>query len=248
MNKTLLAVDIGNTTITCGLFRGSRLLRRFAWPTRDVGRFSVPLAAFDDCIIASVVPAAGRTVANFFSRRFSLEPLIVGKGLRVPVINRYRTPGQVGPDRLINAYAAIKLYGAPAVVVDFGTAVTFDVVSRKKEYIGGMIFPGLRMSLDALHEKTALLPRVALHKPSMLIGRSTRDSIMAGLVYGYAALTDALVAVIKRKIGKGAFVIATGGNAGFLKTYCRVFDAVDVDLTLQGLRLTYEYYAQGKTP
>ena len=247
MTKTLLAVDIGNTAITCGLFKGQRLVRRFWRPSKDHARFTLRgllPAAPDDAIIAGVVPAAVRSVAEAIERKTRKRPLIVGSSLKVPVKNRYRIPVQVGTDRLVNAYAVIKLYGAPAVVVDYGTAVTFDMVSRKDEYLGGMIFPGLRMSLEALHEKTALLPKVALHRPSTFIGRSTSESITSGLVYGYAAMTKALTAMIRKNIGSKALVIATGGDARFLKSYCGIFDAVDPELTLKGLRLIYEYHAK----
>jgi type III pantothenate kinase len=249
--KTLLAIDIGNTTITCGLFRGSRLVRRCWSPSAGHARFTlraVRLPAPDDVIIAGVVPAAVRSVARAVTRQTRKRPLIVGSTLKVPVKNRYRIPAQVGQDRLVYAYAAVKLYGAPAVVVDYGTAVTFDMVSRKNEYLGGMIFPGLRMSLEALHEKTALLPKVSLHRPSTFIGRSPSESSTSGLVYGYAAMTRALASMIRENIGSKALVIATGGDARFLKRYCGIFDAVDPDLTLKGLRLIYEYHAARDLP
>jgi len=167
------------------------------------------------------------------------QPYIIGKGIKAPIKNLYRRPKQVGQDRLVNAYAGIKLYGAPLIAVDFGTAVTFDVVSGNKEYLGGMILPGLTISLDALNQRTALLPKIKLEEPKEFIGRDTKSSMLSGIVYGFAALTDDLVIRIKKKIGKDATVISTGGNIGLIGKYCRQIDKVDRDLTLKGLNLLY---------
>jgi type III pantothenate kinase len=244
MNSRIVAIDIGNTTITCGLFSARRLMRSFAHPTALCGRFPVPSLRSDDVIIASVVPQALDCLVKSFVRTTGRKPLVVGPDIVVPITNRYSRPRQVGADRLVNAYAAIRLYTAPAVIVDFGTAVTFDAVSSKKEYLGGMIFPGLQMSLDALHEKTALLPQTALRRPAMFIGRTTAESIASGITYGFAAMTEALVSRIKKSLGRRAPVIATGGNALFIAAYCGVFDAVEPHLTLKGLQLIHEHYAK----
>jgi type III pantothenate kinase len=157
----------------------------------------------------------------------------------VPIKNLYRKPYQVGQDRLVNAYAGLKLYGAPLIVVDFGTAVTFDVVSRNNEYLGGMILPGLGISLDVLADRAALLPNIKLDKPKEFIGRDTKNSMLSGIVYGFAALTDYLAARIKNKIGKNAKVIGTGGDIGLASKYCEGINKIDKDLIQKGLNLIY---------
>ena len=155
----------------------------------------------------------------------------------MPIRNLYRKPKQVGQDRLVNAYAASALYGAPLIVIDFGTAITFDIISKNKEYLGGMILPGLGISLEALHERTALLPKIKLSKPQEFIGRDTRNSMLSGIIYGFAALTDDLTNRIKKKIGKNVLVIGTGGNINLIGRYCRKIDRIDPDLTLKGIAL-----------
>jgi len=149
----------------------------------------------------------------------------------------YRRPAQVGQDRLVNAYAAFFSYGAPLIVIDFGTAVTFDVVSQKREYLGGMILPGLKISLDSLAQRTALLPSIRLTSPAEFIGRDTKNSMLSGIVYGFSSLVDELCRKIKKKLGSKARVVATGGDAGLIGRYCRVINKIDKDLTLKGLAL-----------
>lgn len=241
----LLAIDIGNTNISLGLFKDNRLLRRFTIPTGGKSYFAALKKIFlnnrvDEAIICSVVPQVTKVITKDLQRLLGKRPLIIGKDIFVPVKNLYRKPRQVGQDRLVNAYAGIRLYGAPLVAVDFGTAVTFDVVSRKNEYLGGMIIPGLKISLASLAEKTALLPKIKLERPKEFIGRDTRNSMLSGIFYGFSALTDDLAERIKLKIGKNAKVIATGGNIGLIGTYCKNIDYIDRDLTLKGLNLIYQ--------
>lgn len=240
---TLLAIDIGNTSITFGIFRGKRLAAQFRIPTtaytltalkKKLGK-TVP----DDIIISSVVPHVCELLEAHCLRFLKRKPYVLGKNLSVPIVNAYRKPRQVGQDRLVNAYAGVVLYGSPLIVIDFGTAVTFDCISRKKEYLGGMILPGLGISLEALYTRTALLPRVKLAPPREFIGRETKTSILSGIIYGLACLTDNLSGRIKAKIGRSAAVIGTGGNIGLLTRYCRGIDKIDPDLTLKGLYLIY---------
>ncbi|MFA5361881.1 MAG: type III pantothenate kinase [Candidatus Omnitrophota bacterium] len=235
----ILTVDIGNTNINFGLFRGKKLESRFIIPTHDYSRNKLKERAggkkIDNAVICSVVPKSTDAVAGDLKTLSGKQPYILGENLIVPIKNLYRTPKLVGQDRLANAYAGIRLYGTPLIVVDFGTAVTFDVVSKKGEYLGGMILPGLRISLDALARKTALLPDIQLGKPREFIGRDTKSSMLSGLVYGFAALTDDLVGRIKRDIGSGARVVGTGGDAAFLASYCDTNISLDKDLTLKGL-------------
>ena len=193
----------------------------------------------DNAIICSVVPKAMGVLNKDIKKLTNRNPYIIGKNISVPIKNLYRKPQQVGQDRLVNAYAGVMLYGAPLIVVDFGTAITFDVISRNKEYLGGMILPGLSISLDALSKETALLPKIKLAKPKQFIGRDTKNSMLSGIVYGFAALTDDLVKKIKDKIGNNALSVGTGGNIKLIGKYCRVIDKIDIDLTLKGLNLIY---------
>jgi len=239
----LLAVDIGNTNATFGVFKENGLLNKFDIATERLSRADLKVKLrgirFDDAIICSVVPFATGILKKAIERTLGKNPFITGKGFTVPVKNLYRKPKQVGQDRLVNAYTALHIYGPPAIVVDFGTAITFDALSKKKEYLGGMIIPGLKISLEALNMRTALLPAVKLDEPEGLIGRDTRNSMLSGMIYGFSSLTDALIARIKKTIGKNARVIATGGNAGLILKYCRAIDRIDPDLTLKGLNMLF---------
>ena len=241
----LLAVDIGNTNIALGIFKGKSLLKRYTLATKTKP-YTLALKGIicrnkiNNAIICSVVPKATAQIAKDITASLGKRPLIIGKDISVPVKNLYRKPKQVGQDRLVNAYAGIRLYKAPLVAVDFGTAITFDVVSKKGGYLGGMIIPGLGISLDALKRRTALLPAVKLKRPEEFIGKDTKNSMLSGIIYGFAALTDDLVMRIKNKIGRKAQIIGTGGNINLIKPYCRRIDKIDPDLTLKGLRLIYE--------
>ncbi len=239
----LLAIDIGNTNITFGLFHGRKLARRFDIPAKDYARSKLKgnLGKYniDDAIICSVVPRVTKILTKDLKACFRIGPHIIGKDVTVPIKNLYRKPGQVGQDRLVNAYAGTVFYGAPLIIVDFGTAITFDVVKRNKVYLGGMILPGLGISLEALSRKTALLPQIKLSAPKEFIGRDTKSSMLSGIVYGFAALVDDLAARIREKIGKKALVIGTGGNIGLMSEYCREIGRSDRDLTLKGLNAIY---------
>ena len=239
----LLAIDIGNTNISFGIFRGSKIIKQFFIATKTYNlstlKNKLPKIKFDDAIVCSVVPRVTRVIDKDLRRLLGKRPYIIGKDIIVPIKNLYRNPKQVGQDRLVNAYAGVSLYGAPLIMIDFGTAVTFDAVSKHKEYLGGMILPGLKISLDALAERTALLPKIKLDKPSDFIGRDTRNSMLGGIVYGFASLTDDLVKRIREKIGQHAKVIATGGNIQLIQQYCHNLHKIDRDLTLEGLNLIY---------
>jgi len=242
----LLAIDIGNTNISFGLFSGNKIMKRFSIATKDYNlqRIKSRLREIEinDIIICSVVPDVTRILKQDLKRLLGRRPYIIGREIKVPIKNLYRKPKQVGQDRLVNAYAGVMFYGAPLIAVDFGTAITFDVVSRNKEYLGGMILPGLGLSLDALNQRTALLPRTKLEEPKEFIGRDTRNSMLSGIVYGFAALTDGLVIRIKKKISKNAKAIGTGGNIDLMGKYCRQIDKIDKDLTLKGLKLIYRNF------
>jgi type III pantothenate kinase len=246
----LLAIDIGNTNISLGVFRGQRLLQRYRLPTQG-GSYAACLRRVIRCqnikaaAICSVAPQAAGRIAAALKQSGGVTAYYIGKQLKVPLKNRCRYPRKVGQDRLINAYAGVKLYGAPLLVVDFGTGVTFDAVSARGEYLGGAILPGLQLLLSALARGTALLPKIKLSAPGELIGRDTRAAMLSGAVYGFAALAEGLAEKMKKKIGSHSRVIATGGNAKLIAKYCRAFDKVDPDLTLKGISMLYAAQIQG---
>jgi len=241
----LLTIDIGNTNINLALFKNKQIKQRFIVPTKKINKYN-PLIAkifknkIDGCIICSVSPKHTGMLIKEIRKKLLKEVFVTGKNCFVPIKNLYQKPQEVGQDRLVNAYAAACLYGAPLIAVDFGTAVTFDVISRNREYLGGAIIPGLRISLETLAQNTALLPKTKLAEPKELIGRNTKNSILSGIVYGFAALTDDLASRIKEKVGKNAKVIGTGGNIKLISKYCRKINKVDSDLTLKGLNLIYK--------
>ncbi len=246
LKGTLIAVDIGNTNINFGIFIGRRIIRRFTIPmhrytTRRL-RYILNHFVIDDGIICSVVPRMGQRLRKDLRLFINNHLYYLGEEIRVPIKNLYRNPAQVGPDRLVNAFAGIEIYGAPLIVVDFGTAVTFDVISKEREYLGGLILPGLEISLNVLSDRTALLPRVKLQRPKELIGRDTEGSMLSGVIYGFAALTDELIGRLKRRIGRRAHIIGTGGNIHLIKDYCSQMDKIDKDLTIKGLNLIYYNY------
>ncbi|MCM8761534.1 MAG: type III pantothenate kinase [Candidatus Omnitrophica bacterium] len=171
------------------------------------------------------------------NRFFTPHVRIVGRDIRVPIRNCYKIKSEVGQDRLVNAYAAKRLYGVPAVIVDFGTAITFDIVSPRGDYLGGLILPGIEMSLSSLHRKTALLPRVELKAVSSVIGKDTVSSIRGGILFGFGAMCDGLISRYVKMFCKRPKVIATGGDASLISSYATTIQTVDEDLTLKGLYL-----------
>lgn len=246
--KALLAIDIGNTNITAGIFKDGRIAKKAKTPacvTCRYGRFfrsllrscGIGAADVDRVVVSSVVPLTlGRLIVELNRMDFP-RPLITGRDVMAPVRNMYRNKGEVGQDRLVNAAAAKALYGVPAVIVDFGTAITFDVVSARGEYLGGLILPGIEMSLASLYRKTALLPKVELKPAHSIIGRDTVSSMRGGILFGLGAMCDGLVAQYRTMLGKRLKVIATGGNAALIRKYAASIQIVDEDLTLKGLAL-----------
>jgi len=244
--KTILAVDIGNTAISLGLFRNGKQARGTALAT---GLSRVQLAAkirtllrkeeyrrTEEVILCSVVPAKTAVLKQIF--RGEKKPVFtVGRDIAVPLKNRYRHPRQVGQDRLVGAYAAVCLYGAPAVVIDLGTAITLDVVSSKRDYLGGMIIPGLKLSAEALNQKTALLPKVDIHKPEAMIGRDTQTSILSGIFYGYGTMIDGLIHLLKKQVRGNPAIVMTGGHCDLMKKFFRKKVKIEKDLVLKGLNL-----------
>lgn len=239
----LLTVDIGNTTIAFGVFQGRKLKSSWKIPTSSIfskGMALKPIKDIDGVIISSVVPKATPIIKKLVRNRFKIKPLILGKDIKAPIKNLYRNPKQVGQDRLVNAVAASELYGYPIIVVDFGTAITFDVISKRKEYLGGIIIPGIEISLEALSSKAALLPRIKLSLPKEFVGRDTVNSMKSGIFYGFGSLCDGLIKKLKTKYGK-QLVIATGGYSQLIAKFCNSIDKIKPDLTLHGLRIIYEW-------
>lgn len=240
----LLTVDIGNTGIKFAIFKEKSIIKRFDILTRyySLQKLRKHMEGYKivDAIICSVVPRTGKQIARELELLLQKKIYQVNKNIPIPLIkNKYRKRNQVGQDRLVNAYAAAILYRYPAIIVDFGTAVTFDIISKKAEYLGGMIIPGLRIAFESLSKNTALLPSVKADKPKEFIGRNTRNSILSGLIYGYSFLACGMIEEIKKRVGKKLKVIGTGGNIDLIVNYCKKFDTIDKDLTVKGLNLIY---------
>jgi len=242
-DKKILAIDIGNTNITVGLFDGQTLLKKSKISTGDISIYAKKFAVMlrrgaDEAVISSVAPLVlCRVVFELKKIMPGLKMIVLGRDRIVPIKNLYRKRGEVGQDRLVNAFGALSVYGAPAIIVDFGTAITFDVVSSKGCYLGGLILPGIAMGLKSLYEKTALLPKVELKRARSIIGKDTTNSMRAGILFGYGAMCDGLIAKYRKLLGSGLKVIATGGNATLIKSYARSIDIVDQDLTIRSLAL-----------
>ncbi len=249
----LLAIDVGNTNIVLGGYDGEQLVASWRVNTdasRMPDEYAVlfdgllryakrSLADVDAVVLASVVPALTTTFEEMTRQYCSCEPLVVGPGTRTGVKILYENPREVGADRIANAVAAFRRYGGPAIVIDFGTATTFDAISKQGEYLGGAIAPGLTISADALFQRAARLYRVELKRPKSAIGRNTGSSVQAGLIFGYVGLIEGLIARFQQEMGP-ARVIATGGLSGIIANETSAIEIIDPLLTLDGLRLIYE--------
>ena len=250
----LLAIDVGNSNNVIGLFSGEKLLTHWRIRTewnRTADEYWVLIKEFillnnvetetiDDIIIACVVPPLVPILQGMAKKYFLCEPLIVGPGVKTGISILYRNPSEVGADRIVNSVAAFEKYGGPLIIVDFGTATTFDVVSNKGEYLGGSIFPGVQISLEALFKNTAKLPRVDMTLPEKVIGKSTVESLRSGAVYGFSGMVEAIVRQIKDELDQNARVIATGGVLDWITNKTAVIDTLDPCLTLDGLRIIFE--------
>lgn len=250
----LLVIDVGNTNTSLGVFRGPDLVAHWRLTTarsRTVDEYGVhsrnlfELAGLDfktisAIAIASVVPPLNYTLKRMSEVYFHLTPLFVDHTTDTGLPILYEPPSDVGADRIVDAVAAIKKYGAPCIVVDFGTATTFNAVNEKGEYLGGAITPGIMISTDALFERAARLPRVDIKRPRTVIGSSTVAAMQSGLYYGYAGLVDGVLRQMLNELGGAARVVATGGLASLIATGSEFIELVDDTLTLEGLRLIYE--------
>lgn len=243
--KPLLAIDIGNTSVHMAIYRNG--WKPYLRIRTDAFKNSIPqsLAAKIkkhpqmDVVIGSVVPGVTQKLRAYFKKTVTGRVIVAGADAKVPIANRYKNPKQVGMDRLLNALAGYHLYKKALIIVDFGTAITFDVVSKKGEYLGGVIAPGIEISLEALFERTALLPKTKLKHPGTRIGRDTIESIRIGCSYGIGGLCERLIYEITQQLGRHPKVLATGGYATFMKRYCRGIQEIHPNLTMDGLRLTF---------
>lgn len=237
MSQRLL-IDVGNGRTKFGLASRDAILDRREHATRELSPDAVREVTrgweFESAVICSVVPKTVPAFREVFGEK--LIELRYGTPLGIGI--RYPKPDSIGPDRLANAVALAQMHGAPGIVIDFGTAVTFDILSADKFYIGGVIAPGLRLMTDYLHERTALLPRVDLHEPVSAIGQSTEQAILAGAAIGYRGMVKGILEALKKELGaKNAYVVATGGDAEWIISGMSERIVVDPDLTLHGLRL-----------
>ncbi|MBI4821138.1 MAG: type III pantothenate kinase [Deltaproteobacteria bacterium] len=250
----LLAFDVGNTNITIGLFEKERLagswrLETARTRTGDEYGLLVRLlleqsghhaASVDAVIGASVVPPLSPVIRQLAERVFGVRALMVEPGVRTGLPILYDPPKDVGADRIVNAVAAYARFESACIVVDFGTATTFDCITAKGEYAGGAIAPGIQIAMDALFSRTAKLPRVEVARPERAIGRNTNESIQSGTYFGYVAMVDGLVERLRVELGAPVRVMATGGLASVIASDSKTIEAVDPDLTLVGLRLIWE--------
>ena len=254
----LLAIDVGNTNIVLGVFRERDLVHSWRLTTLrertadELGILVTALCAhhrirrqnISGVVMASVVPPQTGTVIAMVREYFWQEPLNLEPAVNSPMPIRYDNPREVGADRIVNGLAAYERYGKPEgnaiIVVDFGTATTFDAVSAKGEYLGGVICPGPQISADALFQRAAKLPRVDLRKPDVVIGRNTIASMQSGLYWGYVDMIHGIVERMRAELGAPVAVVATGGLASLVAPETKVIDHVDPELTLQGLRIVWE--------
>jgi type III pantothenate kinase len=245
----LLAVDVGNTQTVFGLYDGAKLAdnwRVATEPERTGDELGVLLGGFldvdalDGICLSCTVPSLVRSYQEFAARWARARLLTVGPGVRTGIPVRYDDPREVGPDRIVNAVAARHRYGAPCIVVDFGTSTNFDVVSPEGEYVGGVLAPGVEISMDALFARAARLFRVDFTEPASVIGKTTASALQSGLVYGFAGQVDEIVTRIRAELGADARAVATGGLAEVVAPHARTIERVDPLLTLEGLRLVWD--------
>ncbi len=250
----ILAVDIGNTNIVIGcieqekIYFVERVSTNISHTVLEyvvefktlLDLYQIPFKEITGCIIASVVPPLNNTVKSALEKLLRITPLLVGPGVKTGLNILMDNPAQVGSDLIVNAVAGLKYYGAPIILIDMGTATTISVVDENKNYIGGMILPGVRVSLDSLVNRTSQLPRISLEAPRRTVGKNTIDCMKSGIVMGQAACMDGMVERIWEELGYQAVAVATGGLAGSIIPYCKNKIICDNELTLKGLNVIYQ--------
>ena len=250
----LLAIDIGNTSIVFGLFKKESLVAH--WRIRsEQGRTTdeywvlvkefirlnnLDSSGIGHIIVSSVVPPLVPKFEELSLKYFSIKPLFIGPGIKTGIPILYKNPEEVGADRIVNAAAGYKKYGGPLIIVDFGTATTFDAISATGEYMGGVICPGVEISMEALFDRTSKLPRVDMVMPDQVIGRSTAESIQSGMAYGFMGMIDNIVGKMRVEIKGECRVIGTGGILNIIADKTKSIDLVDPFLTLEGLQIIHE--------
>jgi type III pantothenate kinase len=245
----LLAIDVGNTQTAFGLFEGEELREHWRVTTERnrsadelgalYGSF-IDLTSVDGVAIASTVPQLHRAYEELAKEYAKAELLELGPGVKTGVPIRYDDPREVGPDRIANAVAAVERYGAPSIVVDFGTSTNFDVVSPQGEYVGGVLAPGIEVSMEALFSRAARLFKVDFTEPETVIAKNTASSLQSGLVYGFAGQVDGIVERIREELGADAQTVATGGLADLIVPHAKTLETIDPFLTLEGVRLVWQ--------
>jgi len=256
----LLTVDAGNTNIVFGLFKRKKLVSEWRYPTEDYRPPKIG-KKIDSIVVASVVPSLNRQLKLVLKKKFGCQPFFVTAENIPGLIVSLKNKKEIGSDRVVDALAAYKLFGGPTIIIDFGTATTFDVVSAEGAYLGGVIAPGISLARDALYEQTEKLPKIEIEAPKRVIGNDTKSAMQSGLVYGYVAMVEGMVHRIKLQItnyklqtnSNSKFqnskqkikVIATGGLAQLICKYTTVVDRIDDKLTLKGLRIIADYVEMG---
>jgi len=250
----LLVFDIGNTNIVLGAYEGKELLQHWRISTDrlktgdEYGMLinnlftygGLSIKDIEAVIISSVVPPLVVPLVKMCQRYFNVEPLVVGPGIKTGICIKYENPRDVGADRIVNAVAAHHKYDGALIIVDFGTATTFCVISENGDYLGGAIAPGIGISTEALFQRAAKLPRIELVKPKSIICRNTVTSMQSGIIYGFVGQVDGIVTRMKEELGRDAFVVATGGLASLIATESSTINAIEHFLTLEGLQVIYE--------
>lgn len=250
----LLTIDVGNTNMVFGLFEGKNLVGSFRISTNatstsdEIGMQVLQYYHFlniapektSAVIIASVVPPAMYSLKNAIRKYLRIQPLVIGKDVDPGMVNLYNNPREVGVDRLVNGVSAVARYGKPLIIVDIGTAITFDAIDKDGAYLGGAIFPGIKVAMEALFMKASKLPRVDIAATEKAIGRTTVQSMQSGAVRGYVGALTGIIEDMKKELDGNVRVIATGGMGRMMAEHCSLIDEVDPNLTLDGLRMIYE--------
>ncbi|HHW23205.1 MAG TPA: type III pantothenate kinase [Clostridiaceae bacterium] len=258
----LLAIDVGNTYSAIGVYDNDALIGNWRISTArertsdETGMFLMSVLGhagirpedIKAVIMCSVVPPAMHSIVNAIKKYFSINPILVEPGIKTGINIKYENPREVGPDKIVNAVGALRLYGGPVIIVDFGTATTFCAVNHKGDYLGGIICPGIKISAEALFEKASMLPRIEIAKPKHIIGRTTVSSMQSGIFYGFVGQVDYIVRLMKKEMAlQGTKVIATGGMANLIASASEEIDEVNTLLTLEGLKTIYQMNSNAKT-
>lgn len=253
----LFVIDVGNTNVVMGIYEGDVLRFSYRMATDrtrssdEIGFFflqilqnsKVEIQQIEDVVISSVVPPIMHSLENAVRKYIKKEPLIVNSATALPMNILLDNPSELGADRIVNAIAAHELYGGPVIVIDFGTATTFCAVAQNGDYLGGIIYPGLKISIDALVERTAKLPRIEISKPEHVIGKNTVESMQSGLIHGYAGMVDSLVRKMGNEMSAHSLsVVATGGLSTLISKESETITHINRDLTLVGLKIIYQKY------